>query len=89
MGQYWFFLTALFVIASGLAFLETGASPFIIQIGPIRRAAAQRVNLSQAFNPLGSITAVLIGSRFIFSGVELNQAQVAGDAGGGNLQRRI
>jgi FHS family L-fucose permease-like MFS transporter len=39
--------------------------------------AAQRVNLSQAFNPLGSITAVLIGSRFIFSGIELKPDQVA------------
>lgn len=76
VGQYWFFLTALFVIASGLAFLETGASPFIIQLGD-PETAAQRVNLSQAFNPLGSITAVLIGSRFIFSGVELKPAQVA------------
>ncbi|HET7103985.1 MAG TPA: L-fucose:H+ symporter permease, partial [Terracidiphilus sp.] len=74
--QYSFFLTALFIIASGLAFLETGASPFIIQIGAAG-SAAQRVNLSQAFNPLGSISAVLIGSRFIFSGIELKPAQVA------------
>ena len=76
VGQYWFFLTALFVIASGLAFLETAASPFIIQLGDAE-SAAQRVNLSQAFNPLGSITAVLIGSRFIFSGIELKPNQVA------------
>lgn len=76
VAQYWFFLTALFVIASGLAFLETAASPFIIQLGD-PETAAQRVNLSQAFNPLGSITAVLIGSRFIFSGIELKPAQVA------------
>ena len=76
VAQYWFFLTALFVIASGLAFLETASSPFIIQLGD-PETAAQRVNLSQAFNPLGSITAVLIGSRFIFSGVELKPAQVA------------
>ncbi|MFP5235650.1 MAG: L-fucose:H+ symporter permease [Acidobacteriota bacterium] len=76
VGQYWFFLTALFIIASGLAFLETGASPFIIQLGD-PETAAQRVNLSQAFNPLGSITAVLIGSRFIFSGIELKPTQVA------------
>jgi FHS family L-fucose permease-like MFS transporter len=76
VAQYWFFLTALFVIASGLAFLETASSPFIIQLGD-PETAAQRVNLSQAFNPLGSISAVLIGSRFIFSGVELKPAQVA------------
>ncbi|HEY3707591.1 MAG TPA: L-fucose:H+ symporter permease [Terracidiphilus sp.] len=76
VGQYWFFLTALFVIASGLAFLETGASSFIVQMGD-PETAAQRVNFSQSFNPLGSITAVLIGSQFIFSGVELNPLEVA------------
>ena len=85
VGQYWFFLTALFVIASGLAFLETGASPFIIQIGD-PETAAQRVNLSQAFNPLGSITAVLIGSRFIFSGIELKPDQVAALQAAGTYQ---
>ncbi len=85
VGQYWFFLTALFVIASGLAFLETGASPFIIQLGD-PETAAQRVNFSQSFNPLGSITAVLIGSRFIFSGIELNSAQVAALQAAGTYQ---
>jgi len=74
--RYWFFLLALFVIASGLSFLETASSPFIIQIGD-PETAEQRINLSQAFNPLGSVTAVLIGSRFIFSGVDLKPAQVA------------
>ena len=85
VGQYWFFLTALFVIASGLAFLETGASPFIIQVGD-PETAAQRVNFSQSFNPLGSITAVLIGSRFIFSGVELKPTQVAALQAAGTYQ---
>ncbi len=74
--QYWCFLLALFVIASGLSFLETASSPFIIQVGDLD-TAERRINLSQAFNPLGSISALLIGSRFIFSGVELKPAQVA------------
>jgi MFS transporter, FHS family, L-fucose permease len=85
VGQYWFFLTALFVIASGLAFLETGASGFIVQIGD-PETSAQRVNFSQSFNPLGSITAVLIGSRFIFSGVELKPEQVAALQAAGTYQ---
>ncbi len=76
VSQYWFFLMALFVIASGLAFLETASSPFIVQIGSPDNAE-QRLNLSQAFNPLGSISAVLIGSRFIFSGIELKPAEIA------------
>ena len=75
VAQYWFFLMALFVIASGLAFLETAASPFIVQLGD-PESSEQRLNFSQAFNPLGSVSAVLIGSRFIFSGVELSRAQV-------------
>ncbi|HZU27369.1 MAG TPA: L-fucose:H+ symporter permease [Bryobacteraceae bacterium] len=74
-GQYGFFLFALFVIASGLAFLETGANPFVAQLGD-PATAARRLNLAQAFNPLGSISGVLIGTVFIFSGVELHPAQV-------------
>jgi MFS transporter, FHS family, L-fucose permease len=76
VAKYWFFLTALFVIASGLAFLETGASPFIAQIGD-PGSAGQRLNFSQSFNPLGSIAGVLVGSRFIFSGIELTPAEIA------------
>jgi MFS transporter, FHS family, L-fucose permease len=76
VGQYWFFLTALFVIASGLAFLETAAGPFIAQLGD-PDTSEQRLNLAQAFNPLGSISAVLVGSRFIFSGIELKPAEIA------------
>jgi FHS family L-fucose permease-like MFS transporter len=76
VAQYWFFLTALFIIASGLAFLETAAGSFIVQVGPAE-TAEQRLNLSQSFNPLGSILALLVGSRFIFSGIELKPAQVA------------
>jgi FHS family L-fucose permease-like MFS transporter len=85
VAQYWFFLMALFIIACGLAFLETASSPFIVQIGAIE-TAEQRLNLSQSFNPLGSISAVLVGSRFIFSGVELNKAQVAAMQAAGTYQ---
>jgi FHS family L-fucose permease-like MFS transporter len=76
VGRYSFFLVALFVIASGLSFLETASNPFIAQLGD-PRTAARRLNLAQAFNPLGSITGVLIGTIFIFSGVELTPQQVA------------
>ncbi|MEE7547979.1 sugar MFS transporter, partial [Xanthomonas sp. Kuri4-1] len=66
---YGLFLLALFVIASGLAFLETTANPLVTVLGPAE-GAARRLNLAQAFNPLGSISGVLIGQHFIFSGVE-------------------
>jgi FHS family L-fucose permease-like MFS transporter len=88
IGQYWFFLMALFVIATGLAFLETAASPFIVQVGAAE-TAEQRLNLSQAFNPVGSISAVLIGARFIFSGVELNKTQVAAMQVAGTYQNYL
>ena len=57
IGKYIFFLLALFVIASGLAFLETGANPFIATLGD-PRTSEQRLNFSQSFNPLGAITGV-------------------------------
>jgi FHS family L-fucose permease-like MFS transporter len=76
IGKYVFFLLALFVIASGLAFLETGANPFIATFGD-PRTSEQRLNFSQSFNPLGAITGVLIGTLFIFSGIELSEPEIA------------
>lgn len=75
MGNYLFFLLALFIIASGLAFLETGSNSFIAVLGD-PETSAQRLNLSQAFNPLGAMSGVLIGTVFIFSGTEHNNAQI-------------
>jgi FHS family L-fucose permease-like MFS transporter len=74
---YGLFLTALFIIASGLAFLETSANPLVTVLGPAD-GAARRLNLAQSFNPLGSITGVLIGQHFIFSAAEIQPAALAG-----------
>jgi len=74
LGRYGFFLFALFVIASGLSFLETASNPFVAQLGS-PESAARRLNFSQAFNPLGSIAGVLLGTVFIFSGIELTPQQ--------------
>jgi FHS family L-fucose permease-like MFS transporter len=74
--SYDLFLMALFVIASGLGFLETGANPLIAQFGD-PESAVRRLNFSQAFNPLGAISGVLIGTLFIFSGVELKAPDIA------------
>jgi FHS family L-fucose permease-like MFS transporter len=76
LGKYQYFLAALFVIASGLSFLETAANPFVAQLGA-PETAAQRLNFAQAFNPLGSICGVLIGTVYIFSGIELSGSQIA------------
>ncbi len=73
---YGYFLFALFVIASGLAFLETSANPFITVLGP-PETAERRLNFAQSFNPLGAIAGVIIGRNFIFSGVEHTQEEIA------------
>lgn len=73
--HYGFFLLALFVIASGLAFLETGANPFIATLGD-PRTSERRLNFSQAFNPVGAVIGVLVGTVFVFSGVELSPQQI-------------
>lgn len=67
MASYGAFLGALFVIASGLTFLETAGTGIIVVLGPAVEAE-WRINFAQAFNPVGSIAGVLIGGQFIFSG---------------------
>ncbi len=74
--EYSLFLIALFTVGSGASVLETAANPFIAQFGD-PHTSEQRLNFSQAFNPPGTITGVLIGTYFIFSGVEPDAAQVA------------
>jgi FHS family L-fucose permease-like MFS transporter len=75
LHAYALFLLALFVIASGLAFLETSANPFVTVLGPAS-SATRRLNFAQAFNPLGSIAGILVGQHFIFSGIEHTAAEI-------------
>jgi FHS family L-fucose permease-like MFS transporter len=74
-GQYLPFLVALFTVGSGASFLETAANPFMAQFGD-PATSEQRLNFSQSFNPPGTITGVLIGARFIFSGVEKKAPEI-------------
>jgi FHS family L-fucose permease-like MFS transporter len=76
VGKYWLMLTALFVVGCGSATLETAANPFIAESGPAA-TSERRLNFSQAFNPPGTITGVLVGTFFIFSGVELSAPKIA------------
>ena len=66
VASYPAFLLALFVIASGLAFLETAANPLVVMLGS-PAGAARRLNLAQAFNPLGSIAGVELGRHLILA----------------------
>lgn len=64
--QFAMFLLALFIIASGLTFLETAANPYVTVLGD-DQGATQRLNLAQSFNGLAATLAPLLGGRFILS----------------------
>lgn len=65
LGSFVPFLLALFIIACGLACLETSANPYSTVLGP-NQYAARRINISQSFNGLGWILGPLMGGLFIF-----------------------
>jgi FHS family L-fucose permease-like MFS transporter len=69
--NYAFFLGALFVVFSGMAFLETAANPLITLIGD-PASATQRINFAQSFNGLAATAAPLLGGMFILSGKTLS-----------------
>ena len=52
------------MLAAGLSILETSANPFVIAMGP-EISATQRLNLAQAFNPVGANIGVLLGAVLI------------------------
>ena len=74
--MYGFFLTALFIIACGLTFLETAANPYITVLGDPNQAT-QRINFAQSFNGLAATLAPLIGGNFILSGKTLTPQEEA------------
>jgi len=63
--SFTFFRVALFILACGMATLETVAHPFVASLGD-QRTSDQRINFSQAFNGVGGIIGPIIGSYFIF-----------------------
>jgi len=63
---FWAFLIAYFVMTCGLAFLETTSNPYILSLGPDENAT-RRLNFAQAFNPIGSLTGMLIAKEFILA----------------------
>jgi len=64
IGQYYPFLIAYFVMTCGLSFLETSANPYILFMGA-DETATRRLNLAQAFNPMGSLTGMFVAKSFI------------------------
>ena len=74
--SYAFFLSSLFVIFSGAAFLETAANPYITVLGD-PATSTRRINFSQSFNGLAAALGPLAGGVFILSGKTLTKAQEA------------
>lgn len=64
------FLFGFYVLTFGLAFLETSANPYILSMGPAS-TATRRLNLAQAFNPIGSLTGMLAASLFMLPNLEV------------------
>ena len=73
-GTFYAYLGALFIIGCGLVFLETAANPYVTELGD-PSSATSRLNFSQSFNGLGSLTATFAVGQFLFNGTE----------GGGNI----
>ena len=79
-AQSWtFFLLALFILACGLAFLETAANPYASVLGS-PETSEQRLNLAQSFNGLGVITGPLVGGLLVFAGGSNASAEVGWDS---------
>lgn len=63
-GSYYPFLAAYFILTCGLSFLETSANPYILSMGS-PETATRRLNLAQAFNPMGSLVGMWVAMNFI------------------------
>ena len=73
-ASYAFYLVAIYIMAGGCSILETTANPYILSMGA-PQTATRRLNIAQSFNPLGSITGILLSQYFILG--ELSSASAA------------
>lgn len=63
-GSFYPFLVAYFILTCGLSFLETSCNPYILSMGD-HSTATRRLNLAQAFNPIGSLSGMFVAMYFI------------------------
>lgn len=73
--EFGFFCVSLYVLTFGLAFLETTANPYILSLGS-KETSTRRLNLAQAFNPIGSLLGMFVASRIVLAKLESDTAQV-------------
>ena len=76
--SFTFFCFSLYILTFGLAFLETTASPFILSLGA-KENATRRLNLSQAFNPIGSLAGMAVASMIVLPNLLSDQRDAAGN----------
>ncbi|WP_062125988.1 L-fucose:H+ symporter permease [Geofilum rubicundum] len=76
--MFGFFLASLYILTFGLAFLETTANPYILSMGA-EETSTRRLNLAQAFNPLGSIFGMFIASQVILASLQSDLRNSSGD----------
>ena len=75
--SFTFFCFSLYILTFGLAFLETTASPFILSLGA-KENATRRLNLSQAFNPMGSLAGMAVASMVVLPNLLSDKRDAAG-----------
>lgn len=73
--EFSFFCVSLYVLTFGLAFLETTANPYILSLGS-KETSTRRLNLSQSFNPIGSITGMFVASSFVLANLQCDAPAV-------------
>jgi len=72
-----FFCLSLYILTFGLAFLETSANPFILSLGP-KENSTRRLNLAQAFNPVGSLSGMAVASFIVLPNLISDHRDTAG-----------
>ncbi|WP_321827912.1 L-fucose:H+ symporter permease [Maribacter dokdonensis] len=75
--SYPFFLSALYVLTFGLAFLETTSNPYILSMGA-EETATRRLNFAQMFNPMGSILGLLVAQNFVLGALQSDDTTADG-----------
>lgn len=70
VASYGFYLVAIYIMAGGCSVLETTANPYIMAMGS-HETATRRLNIAQAFNPIGCIAGILISKYLILDNISL------------------
>ncbi len=76
--EFTFFCISLYVLTFGLAFLETTANPLILSLGD-PRTSTRRLNLAQAFNPMGSLSGMAVAALIVLPNLISDKRNAAGE----------